>query len=164
MTGIVSEEELVIQLTRIKTFAFSKHEGRVDLGGAPYAEHLSAVAEAMPTILGQMAGYLHDILEDTNTTAQQLQELSIPNVVVDTVVLVSRLPHESRKDAFERLLEAPESQAKRLAVRLKYEDLKHNLDLSRMTSRISIARLEVIQQYHEQFRQLRSLLKSMGEL
>ena len=60
-------------------FATEKHKGQVRLGGDPFISHLIEVAAILyehhyrdDNILA--AAYLHDVLEDTDTTAEELEK------------------------------------------------------------------------------------------
>ena len=72
--------------------AIEAHGGQVDLNGVPYREHLRAVAEGL-TSFGEplrMAGWLHDILEDTPMTPGDLRAAGIPDRVVEIVQRVTK--------------------------------------------------------------------------
>lgn len=74
--------------------AIEAHGDQVDLNGVPYREHLRAVADGLAPF-GEplrMAGWLHDILEDTPMTPGQLREAGVPGRVVEIVERVTRVP------------------------------------------------------------------------
>ncbi len=60
-------------------FATHAHEGQVDKAGAPYIEHPLAVMEALKrlghTEQVQVAGVLHDVVEDTDYTVADIVEM-----------------------------------------------------------------------------------------
>ncbi|MBT2467874.1 HD domain-containing protein [Streptomyces sp. ISL-66] len=77
------------------------HAGQVDKIGAPYVEHVRAVAAGLEPFDGElvMAGLLHDIIEDTDWTAERLREEGVPERVVAIVEAVTNqkgVPYEEK--------------------------------------------------------------------
>lgn len=82
-------------------FALVKHQGQLDDSGKSYFEaHLIHVAFILKSAgcseEVQAAGYLHDTLEDTDTTYEELVE-EFGQIVAD---LVSEVTHEGQKDEY----------------------------------------------------------------
>jgi (p)ppGpp synthase/HD superfamily hydrolase len=71
--------------------------------------HLEPVALAlMPySTHAEMAGYLHDIVEDTDTTLADLLDAGVPPTVVDAVDAVTRRPREAYADLIGRACAHP---------------------------------------------------------
>lgn len=78
-------------LAETDEFAAYAHEGQYDKIGSPYIEHVRAVAAGLAPFGEemQMAGLLHDVIEDTKWTAEQLIDLGFPIFVVETVEAVT---------------------------------------------------------------------------
>jgi (p)ppGpp synthase/HD superfamily hydrolase len=77
------------------------HTGQVDKIGVPYIEHVRAVAAGLAPFGDDlvMAGLLHDIIEDTDWTAEQLRGAGIPVRVVSIVEAVTNqrgVPYEEK--------------------------------------------------------------------
>ncbi|WP_333758015.1 HD domain-containing protein [Streptomyces sp. ISBFB 2968] len=77
------------------------HAGQVDKIGVPYIEHVRAVAAGLAPFGDElvMAGLLHDIIEDTDWTAEQLRGAGIPARVVSVVEEVTNqrgVPYEEK--------------------------------------------------------------------
>jgi (p)ppGpp synthase/HD superfamily hydrolase len=109
-------------LADVDRFAEKAHEGQVDKGGVPYVEHVRAVAaglESFSTRL-QMAGLLHDVIEDTAWTAEELRSAGIESRVVRIVELVSKAPGENYMDRIRKISQDRE------ATLLKIADNAHN--------------------------------------
>lgn len=75
-------------------FAAEKHAGQTRIGGAPYITHPTAVAEI---VRGwgygtdyQITGLFHDLLEDTDATAEEIQELGGAEVLRAVRLLTKR--------------------------------------------------------------------------
>ncbi|MCX4750983.1 HD domain-containing protein [Kitasatospora sp. NBC_01287] len=83
-----------ITLADVHALATEAHAGQFDKIGAPYIRHVEAVAAGLaPFGVGmQMAGLLHDTLEDTDLTAEQLLAAGVPGTVVDLVQRVTNNP------------------------------------------------------------------------
>jgi (p)ppGpp synthase/HD superfamily hydrolase len=81
-------------LAEVDALAEEAHAGQLDKIGVPYIGHVRAVAAGLAP-LGtdlQMAGLLHDIIEDTDWTADRLRTVGIPGHVVATVEAVTNQP------------------------------------------------------------------------
>lgn len=78
----MTDDRVVDQLFDAAIFAAQKHQGQVrkDLHGSPYVTHPLAVAQALWQIGGVReastlaAAILHDTLEDTSTTHEEIRE------------------------------------------------------------------------------------------
>ncbi len=104
---------------------FEKHKDQVDKTGVPYVFHPFHVAETLDDEISVTVALLHDIVEDTDMTFDQLS-LEFPSVVIEPLKL---LTHEKDVDYFDYIKKiAPND----IARKVKLADLKHNSDLSRM--------------------------------
>ena len=106
------------------------HKGQMDKGGNPYIEHPLHVASQVETLELKMIAVLHDTLEDSSLTAADLMEAGLPEEVVEAIVV---LTHEDGNE--EAYLDYIRRVAgNKLAARVKKEDLKRNMDMSRIQS------------------------------
>jgi (p)ppGpp synthase/HD superfamily hydrolase len=85
----------------VDAFAAAAHAGQVDKIGVPYIEHVRAVAAGLAPFGDElvMAGLLHDVIEDTDWTADQLREEGVPDRVVSAVEAVTNqkgVPYEEK--------------------------------------------------------------------
>ena len=103
------------------------HAGQVDRVGAPYVEHPRGVAGLLAGTpeTWQAAAWLHDVLEHTDASADDLLGAGVPAEVVRLVDIVSRRPGEDYLAFIERVCADP------VAVRIKIADTVHNLDPGR---------------------------------
>lgn len=89
-----------------KAYVFSAkvHEGQVRLSGEPYLSHPLEVADILANmkldILTIASGLLHDVLEDTKTTADEVQELFGKEVatIVGGVTKISKMSFSDREE------------------------------------------------------------------
>ncbi|WP_330158239.1 metal-dependent phosphohydrolase [Nocardiopsis tropica] len=117
-------------LDQASRLAWSVHAGQVDRAGRPYSEHVFAVRDLLAPhgVHAQMAGVLHDVLEDTPVTADDLRGRGCPEVVVRAVESVSRRPGESYGDLVRRAAADP------LGRLVKLADNRHNSDEGRLAA------------------------------
>lgn len=109
-----------------ESIARRAHEGQTDKAGKPYIEHPAWVAAHVDGDEARAAAWLHDVLEDTDATADDLARAGIPERVVAAVRALTHAPGESYEEYLARVAGDP------LAVRVKLADLAHNSDLSRI--------------------------------
>ena len=66
-----------------------------DKGGHPYIEHLYRVADGAEELQvgSYVTGFLHDTLEDTDLTADDLFLLGVSNAVINRVSILTK-PHD----------------------------------------------------------------------
>ena len=77
---------------------FEKHKDQVDKSGIPYVFHPWHVAESMPDEDTTIVALLHGIVEDTDVTISDLQEMEFSQDVTDALNLMT---HEDGMDYFE---------------------------------------------------------------
>ena len=105
--------------------AFDAHMGQVDKVGVPYIFHPAHVAESMKTEYGCCAALLHDVVEDTNVTFEDLEK-DFPKEVVDALRL---LTHEEGVDYMDYVSKIKDNE---IAREVKIADLTHNSDSTRL--------------------------------
>lgn len=99
--------------------AYSAHHGQVDKGGVPYIFHPFHLAEQMEDEISCTAALLHDVVEDTDITLEQLAEL-FPPEVIDVLRLLTHEEGVPYMDYLARLAPNP------IARRIKLADIAHN--------------------------------------
>lgn len=87
----------------------------------PFILHPMRVVLRVETDVERVVAALHDIIEDTDYTLNELRRLGYPSVVVEAVDRLTRRAGESYADYIERVAED------RLARRVKLADLVDNL-------------------------------------
>jgi len=108
--------------------ATDAHAGQVDKAGVDYILHPLYVASLLEdeSEAVQSAAILHDVLEDTMTSAKDLLDAGVPVAVVATVEALTKSKYESYDAYIERVTRDPD------AIKVKIADLTHNSDLSRL--------------------------------
>lgn len=108
-------------------FARKAHAGQKDKAGADYILHPIKVALYMDTDEEKAVAYLHDVLEDTDITLEDLKKC-FPNEIADAVVDITKRNDESYENYIKRLSRC------KTAKKVKAADLLHNLDITRIKS------------------------------
>ena len=104
--------------------AYAAHEGQEDHAGVPYIFHPMHLAEQMEDEISCTVALLHDVVEDTDVTAEEL-DTSFPEEVMTAVRL---LTHEDGTDYFEYVRTI---RSNPVAKRVKLADIAHNSDETR---------------------------------
>ncbi len=127
------------------TLAVQQHAEQVDKGGQPYILHPLRVMLQLQQPDQQIVAVLHDILEDTHTTAQDLQNLGFQTHIIQAIQALTKLPHETRVQAAMRTAQNP------LACAVKIADVQDNMNLTRIPNPTArdLARLEEYRQVLE---------------
>ena len=104
--------------------AYAAHHGQVDYNGIPYIFHPIHLAEQMDDEISCCAALLHDVVEDTAVSMEDLAR-EFPREVMEVLKL---LTHADEVDYFD-YVRAIKSNP--IAVKVKLADLAHNSDQSR---------------------------------
>ena len=105
--------------------AYRAHQGQVDKTGVPYVFHPFHLAEQMTDEVSVCAALLHDVVEDTSVTLEQLRQ-DFPPEVTDALAL---LTHREGVDYFDYVRAIAQNP---IAAKVKLADLAHNGDETRM--------------------------------
>lgn len=102
--------------------AMAAHAGQLDRDGYSYILHPLTVGLMGHTDEEKIAGFLHDVIEDSDITFDDLIERSIPRGVVNALRL---LTHDKKTDYFDYIQCIIDS-GNPIALQVKYNDLQHN--------------------------------------
>ena len=105
-------------------FAYEKHAGQFDKQGMPYIIHPLEVASKLETEEEIVVALLHDTLEDTETTYDELVR-EFGESVAKNVEILTRKSDETYKDYIRRVSKT------KLTKRVKIADLYNNTDKRR---------------------------------
>lgn len=106
--------------------AFHAHLGQVDKAGDPYFKHVETVSDSLSDIRERIVGLLHDVIEDTDLTLNDLRNEGFTSDIIAAVDAITHRENESNTTYYKRILENP------MACHVKIADLTHNMDLSRL--------------------------------
>lgn len=113
-------------LERAIAIAAAAHAGQIDKAGQPYILHPLRVMLRVTTPEERMAAVLHDVVEDTAVTLEQLEAEGFAPEVVAAVDALTKRPGETRLEAAGRAKSNP------IALVVKLADNTENMDLSRI--------------------------------
>ena len=113
--------EMTIKAMKV---AYEAHLGQLDYNDVPYIFHPYHLAEQMDDEISCTVALLHDVVEDTDLTFTDLEQI-FPAQVLEIVRL---LTHDENIDYFDYIREIKKNP---IATKVKLEDLKHNSDESR---------------------------------
>ena len=105
--------------------AYEAHKNQVDKSGVPYIYHPIHVAEQMYTENECIIALLHDVVEDTNVTFKQLEEV-FSKEIIDILKLLTREENIEYDEYIKRI------KNNSIACKVKIADLTHNLDKTRL--------------------------------
>jgi len=116
-----SQIELALEI------ALNAHMGQRDKDGNPVILHPMTVALKSNDEREIVAGLLHDVVEDTNWTFDDLLAAGIAAEVVDALRLLTHDKSEEYLDYVQRIADSGNT----IAIHVKSNDLEHNLDRGR---------------------------------
>ena len=130
-----SQSDDALLICRAFNFAYELHEGQMRKSGEPYIAHPIAVATLLRSLGGDSvtiaAGFLHDVVEDTEVTPEQIEELFGMQVrlLVEGVTKLSKFNFSStterQAENFRRMFLAMATDIRVIVVKLA--DRLHNM-------------------------------------
>jgi (p)ppGpp synthase/HD superfamily hydrolase len=142
-----TDASLQVLLERAIAIAEKQHAGQVDKADRPYMEHPLRVMKAMSNDAERIVAILHDVIEDTDLTLDQLAAEGFPGYILEALDSVTRRDGETYEAFVARAATNP------IGRRVKYADLQDNADLSRIASP-TVADVERTEKYHRAMAQL----------
>lgn len=122
--------------------AAQAHKGQQDKAGAPYLLHPLRMMLRMKTEAAMMAAVLHDVVEDSDWTLEQLREAGFTEEVVTAVECLTHRESESYAEFITRV------QTHAIAREVKVADLEDNMNILRI-SQLSSKDLQRLEKYHK---------------
>ena len=120
--------------------SFAAHKDQLDKSGMPYVYHPFHVAEQMETEETVAVALLHDVIEDTDYTLEDLKAMGFPDSVTEALALMTHDDSVPYLDYVANLKDNIIARAVKLA------DLRHNSDLSRL-DKVDEKALERVEKY-----------------
>ena len=125
----IQEEYQMIYTDKTKKamkLCYEAHKDQVDKSGLPYVFHPAHVAEQMTDEATTIVALLHDVVEDTDYTLEDLAAEGFEKEILEAVALMTHEDDVPYLDYVAKLKNNPIARAVKLA------DLAHNSDLSRI--------------------------------
>ena len=139
-----------LYLDRAIELAKQHHEGQTDKAGKPYIEHPLRVMNQVESEEEKIVAVLHDIVEDTEISLDDLRSEGFSEEVVSAVECLTKQDGENYDSYIERISFNP------LAVKIKLADLEDNRDLTRLPE-VTDKDLERIEKYDKALEKLTRL-------
>ena len=113
-------------LNKALDIAYKAHLGQIDKAGAPYILHPMRVVLHCQTEDEKIVALLHDVVEDTPITLEELKTQGFSDDVLAALKCLTKIKGEDYQTFIQRVATNP------FAVKVKIQDLKDNMDLSRL--------------------------------
>ena len=107
-------------------FCYRGHKDQFDKSGIPYVFHPIHLAEQMTDEDTTIVALLHDLVEDTEFTLEDLRKEDFSETVVEAVALMTHAEGVPYMEYVAKIKENPVARAVKLA------DLTHNSDITRL--------------------------------
>ena len=112
------------QVALARRIATDAHRGQTDKNGVDYIQHPRGVAARLDQLDQQAVAWLHDVVEDTTVTADDLRAAGVDEAIIEAVLLLSR-NHGDAGDYYDRIAASP------LVRSVKLADIADNTDPAR---------------------------------
>ena len=106
--------------------SFEAHKNQIDKSGMPYVYHPFHLAEQMHTEEETIVALLHDVVEDTDYSIEDIKASGFSDQVIEALALMT---HDKSIPYMEYIKKIKSNY---IAKAVKVADLKHNSDLSRL--------------------------------
>lgn len=136
-----------MNLTQAINIAIEAHKNQKDKVGKPYITHVMRVMEHCKTEEEKMVAALHDVVEDTSTTIDDLRKKRFSENVLAAVTAITHNKGESKSHYIARF------RKNQLAIRVKINDLEDNMDIRRLPKIID-SDVERLRKYLQIYRML----------
>lgn len=111
---------------RALKLSFEAHKNQVDKSGMPYVYHPFHLAEQMKTEETVIVALLHDVVEDTDYTLDDIKAMGFSDDIIEALALMTRDKSVPYMDYIAKIKNNP------IAREVKLADLRHNSDLTRL--------------------------------
>lgn len=130
--------------------AYEAHCGQVDKAGVPYIFHPFHLAEQMEDEVTVCVALLHDVIEDTAVTMEQLAG-EFPKEVTEALTLLTHCEDDEYFDYVRAIKANPTAKTVKLA------DIAHNSDESRLAGAPSVSEEQKLR-WREKYKKAREIL------
>jgi len=117
---------IILDIESAISLALQAHKGQLDKGGQPYILHPLAVMNRVESMEEKIVAVLHDAIEDSEVTLEELRGLGFSEEILTAIQLLTR----STEDSYEEFIE--KTTTNRTARNVKIADIKENMNISRI--------------------------------
>ena len=105
---------------------FETHKDQLDKTGLPYVFHPFHLAEQMDDEISTVCALLHDGVDDSDITFENLAKMGFSGEIIDVLKLLTHAEEVPYMDYVREIKKNP------TATKVKIADLKHNSDTTRL--------------------------------
>jgi len=135
-------------LARAIEISLNAHRGQKDRAGKTYILHPLRVMMKLESEVEMIVAVLHDVVEDSHWTIEDLRKEGFPKKVLQAVDSLTRREGEDYFDFIKRVKEYD------LARKIKLADLEDNMDIRRLKE-LTPEDFELLSKYHKAWKELR---------
>ena len=151
---IKDTNDLIYKSLEIVTVLFNE---KCDKGGFPYVIHLLKVYSGVSEYIEKVCALLHDVVEDTDVTYDDLKSVGYPKEVIDILTILTKTKGEDYRKYIDRIIESENIHA----MNIKLSDLRHNMDLSRIKNPTTNDYERISKRYEPAYERINVKLKEM---
>lgn len=130
--------------------AVEVHKGQLDKYGKPYILHPLRVMFRLEGDVEKVVGILHDVVEDSDITLEDLREMGYGEDVIAALDGVTRRDDETYDEFVQRSRQHP------VSLRVKLADLEDNMDIRRLPAEMQEQDFERLKRYRRAWEVLRN--------
>lgn len=134
-------------LQKAISIAIEAHKNQVDRYQAPYIMHVMRVMMRGKNEDEKICGILHDVVEDTNWTFEDLHKEGFPIEMITALQCLTKGENEPYEEYISRV------KTNKLAIAVKINDLEDNMDVRRM-SHMEVKDVDRFNKYLRAYQQL----------
>jgi len=112
---------MVVDYQKALEVATAAHDGYTDKVGVAYIQHPLAVAAAVEGTQEKIVALLHDVVEDTEVTLDDLRGHGFDEIIIAAVDAITKRKGEPLEDYLARVKANP------VALAVKFADIQHNM-------------------------------------
>jgi len=154
----MSEYDIALQI------ATKAHKGQEDKNGVDYIQHPLAVSALCNSPRAKIAALLHDVVEDTDITLDDLRVAGIGEDVVEAVDCLTKrvlgCACFNQVESLDNYLERVASND--IAVEVKFADMRHNSDMTRWLADKQDEAKKNFDKYAQREKMLTEIIKKRG--
>jgi (p)ppGpp synthase/HD superfamily hydrolase len=137
-------------LQRALEISVEAHKGQKEKDGSPYVLHPIRLMLSLESSDARIAALLHDVVEDTPVTIDELHSEGFSETVLTAVGLLTHLDHDDYDDYVDKLSRNP------VARQVKLADLTDNMNIKRLPD-LGEKDLQRLAKYHRVWNKLKTL-------
>lgn len=145
----MKKEDYIRQYYTALGLAQRAHDRQLDKGNMPYIMHPIRVSERCKTPEAKIAALLHDTIEDSVLTVENLTRSGISKEIAGAVYMLTHQKHDTYEEYIKNL------SSNKIAVEVKIADLEDNMDITRLLGPLDEKDFQRLQKYKAAYDYLR---------